>query len=167
MTIATIIADSIARHGRHLFVQLDTEQKGYLEVSDLHNALASIERATGDATAATALFAVLDADRNGKITEQQLISILHSLVDALIRNLHRSSGSTPGCRLGDFRLEECTDEADPHASLIRALATDCSLLYSLAFILSTHGQARKRSLAGSRNRLAAADHLTIALRQLE
>lgn len=60
-----------------VFALLDSEGKGYVESGDLANALGS---SASDASA-DALFGAMDADSDGKVTEQELGSLLQQVAD--------------------------------------------------------------------------------------
>lgn len=64
-----------------LFSKLDTENKGYLEVSDLETAFANLDSSSD--TSAGDVFGQLDGDSDGKITKEELTSGLKSLAEEL------------------------------------------------------------------------------------
>ncbi len=81
---------SVMQHGRpqkpdpsamaaDVFSLLDTANKGYIDSTDLAGALAS----TGSAASAEQLFGSMDADSDGKVTQQELGSLLQKVADSL------------------------------------------------------------------------------------
>lgn len=81
---------SVMQHGRpqkpdpsamaaEVFSLLDTANKGYIDSTDLAGALES----TGSAASAEQLFGSMDADSDGKVTQQELGSLLQKVADSL------------------------------------------------------------------------------------
>ncbi|MBI3144954.1 MAG: EF-hand domain-containing protein [Pseudogulbenkiania sp.] len=65
-----------------IFSKLDTDNQGYLEVSDFSAAL-SDSSSSSDSLSADELFSSLDSDSDGKITKDELSSRLKALSDEL------------------------------------------------------------------------------------
>lgn len=81
----------------NLFSKLDTENKGYLEKSDLVNAFGSLGTTTDKTSGVSAdeVFETLDADADGKLTQSEMTSSLNRLAEALDNqfNSMRMSGT--------------------------------------------------------------------------
>jgi hypothetical protein len=79
-----------------LFARLDTQQKGYLDKTDLETALTATQtRSDQDGDAAT-LFTALDGDGDGRVTQTELATGLQNLSDALMQDLHRTGAGHCG-----------------------------------------------------------------------
>lgn len=77
----------------NLFSKLDTQQKGYLEKSDMQSALSSLSSSsTNDASD---VFKQLDSDSDGKVTQTELSDGLQTLADALQTQLQQSRMQGP------------------------------------------------------------------------
>lgn len=77
-----------AQMAAELFAKLDTSGQGYIQQSDLEAALSSVSSATSaSSTAASgsadALFAQLDGDSDGKVTQQEFSDGLQKLAEQL------------------------------------------------------------------------------------
>ena len=83
-----------------LFSKLDTSGKGYIEQSDLQTALQSVP-ASGGASAED-VFASLDGDSDGKVTQQEMSDSIKKLSDALDNQFQnmRMSGAMAGMGSG-------------------------------------------------------------------
>ncbi|MBK1680477.1 EF-hand domain-containing protein [Rhodocyclus tenuis] len=68
-----------------IFSKLDTSGQGYLELSDFETAFASLDSSSSSSTTTSAedVFAQIDADRDGKVTQDELTSKLQELADTL------------------------------------------------------------------------------------
>lgn len=110
-----------------LFSRLDTKNKGYIEKSDLASAFSSIASQKNDSTSADDVFAALDGDSDGKVTENELSTVLAKLQEQLDSQFNQSrlqgmggQGGAPGMAgmpppppPGDdtgFTKEELTDQ---------------------------------------------------------
>lgn len=72
-----------------LFAALDTDDQGYLEVSDFTDALSALS-GDGDAGAsAEAVFAALDGDGDGKLTRSEMSASMEKLAGQLDDQFHR------------------------------------------------------------------------------
>lgn len=65
-----------------LFTQLDTKNQGYLEKSDLASAFSQIS-GSSDSSGVDDVFAALDSDSDGKVSESEFSSTLTKLQEAL------------------------------------------------------------------------------------
>lgn len=70
-----------AKIAENLFSKLDTGGKGYLEKADLQSAFQSVPTTSG--TSADDVFASLDGDSDGKVTQQEMSDSIKRLSDAL------------------------------------------------------------------------------------
>ena len=66
-----------------LFSRLDTKKQGYIEQSDLASAFSQIGNQSGDSTSVEDIFAALDGDSDGKVTESELSTVLTKLQEEL------------------------------------------------------------------------------------
>lgn len=79
-----------------LFARLDTQQKGYLDKSDLETALTATQAQSDPESGAATLFTALDGDGDGKVTQTELTTGLQNLSDALMQDLHRTGAGHCG-----------------------------------------------------------------------
>lgn len=89
-----------AKMAEELFSKLDTSGKGYIEQSDLQTALQSVP-ASGGASGED-VFASLDGDSDGKVTQQEMSDSIKKLSDALDNQFQdmRMSGAMAGMGMG-------------------------------------------------------------------
>lgn len=73
-----------------LFSHLDTKKQGYIEKSDLSSAFSSIASQKNDSTSADDVFAALDGDSDGKVTESELSTVLAKLQEQLDSQFNQS-----------------------------------------------------------------------------
>jgi Ca2+-binding EF-hand superfamily protein len=73
-----------------LFSRLDTKNQGYIEKSDLASAFNNIASQKSDSTSSDDVFAALDGDSDGKVTENELSSVLAKLQEQLDSQFHQS-----------------------------------------------------------------------------
>ncbi|MBI2277597.1 MAG: EF-hand domain-containing protein [Dechloromonas sp.] len=73
-----------------LFSRLDTKNQGYIEKSDLASAFSSIASQKSDSTSADDVFAALDGDSDGKVTENELSTVLAKLQEQLDSQFNQS-----------------------------------------------------------------------------
>src|SRR6185369_6939845 len=73
-----------------LFSRLDTKNQGYIEKSDLASAFSNIASQKSDSTSADDVFAALDGDSDGKVTESELSTVLAKLQDQLDSQFNQS-----------------------------------------------------------------------------
>ncbi|MEC5385504.1 EF-hand domain-containing protein [Uliginosibacterium sp. H3] len=71
-----------------IFSKLDTKGQGYIEKSDLQNALSSLSgtdsaNSSSSSSSVDDLFSQLDGDSDGKVTKKELADSMQSLADAL------------------------------------------------------------------------------------
>ncbi len=69
-----------------LFSQIDTEGKGYIDSSDLEEAMSQLSSSDGSSdTSATSedLFSAMDSDGDGKVTQTEMSDTLQTLSDSL------------------------------------------------------------------------------------
>jgi Ca2+-binding EF-hand superfamily protein len=99
-----------AKMAEELFSKLDTSGKGYIEQSDLQTALQSVP-ASGGASAED-VFASLDGDSDGKVTQQAMSDSIKKLSDALDNQFQnmRMSGAMAGMGMGSG-IQRGGDEA--------------------------------------------------------
>ena len=70
-----------AKMAESLFAKLDTSGKGYIEKADLQTAFQSVSTLSG--ASADDVFASLDGDSDGKVTQQEMSDSIRKLSDAL------------------------------------------------------------------------------------
>ncbi|SFN61075.1 EF hand [Formivibrio citricus] len=85
----------------NLFSKLDTNNQGYLEISDLETAFGQISSSDSSSSSSTSIsdiFSTLDSDSDGKITEQEMTSSLKQLAEQLDSGFNnmRTSGGPQG-----------------------------------------------------------------------
>lgn len=73
-----------------LFSRLDTKSQGYIEKSDLATAFSNIASQKNDSTSVDDVFAALDGDSDGKVTETELSSVLSKLQEQLDSQFNQS-----------------------------------------------------------------------------
>lgn len=73
-----------------LFSRLDTKNQGYIEKSDLASAFSNIASQKSDSTSADDVFAALDGDSDGKVTETELSTVLAKLQEQLDSQFNQS-----------------------------------------------------------------------------
>lgn len=73
-----------------LFSRLDTKNQGYIEKSDLASAFSNIASQKSDSTSADDVFAALDGDSDGKVTENELSTVLAKLQEQLDSQFNQS-----------------------------------------------------------------------------
>jgi len=73
-----------------LFSKLDTKSQGYIEKSDLATAFGNIASQKNDSTSVDDVFAALDGDSDGKVTENELSSVLSKLQEQLDSQFNQS-----------------------------------------------------------------------------
>ncbi len=84
-----------------LFAKLDTSGKGYIEKADLQTALQSVS--TPSSASADDVFASLDGDSDGKVTQQEMSDSIKKLSDALesqFQSLRMNGGGGMGAGMG-------------------------------------------------------------------
>ncbi|NLC23196.1 EF-hand domain-containing protein [Oxalobacter vibrioformis] len=86
------ISSSISSWNSSLFSKLDTQDKGYLEKSDLQSALESVTAVAGTASSENIddIFSKIDSDADGKITENELGTALAQLAEELDNQFFQS-----------------------------------------------------------------------------
>ena len=89
-----------AKMAEELFSKLDTSGKGYIEKADLQTALQSVS--TPSSASADDVFASLDGDSDGKVTQQEMSDSIRKLSDALDSQFQdmRMSGAMAGMGSG-------------------------------------------------------------------
>ncbi|MBU1426458.1 MAG: EF-hand domain-containing protein [Gammaproteobacteria bacterium] len=81
-----------------LFAQLDTSGQGYIDKSTLQTALDSASSSTGSTSSASnvdELFSKLDANGDGKVTQQEFTDTLQQVENQLQANANLQSGGMP------------------------------------------------------------------------
>lgn len=73
-----------------LFSRLDTKNQGYIEKSDLASAFSNIASQKSDSTSSDDVFAALDGDSDGKVTESELSTVLAKLQEQLDSQFNQS-----------------------------------------------------------------------------
>lgn len=68
-----------------LFSQIDTEGKGYIDSSDLEEAMSQLATDDGSESTASAdeLFSAMDSDGDGKVTQSEMSDTLQTLADSM------------------------------------------------------------------------------------
>lgn len=86
-----------AEMAEKLFAQLDTDGQGYIEQSDLQQALNKVG-AAGESSSAASLFSQLDGNSDGKVTKDEFASALQAAaeqLDSQFANLRLQQGGMP------------------------------------------------------------------------
>lgn len=96
MSLDTVGSMSASQYAVNLFSQLDTQKKGYLEETDFSGLTAASTSSEAANAGAKGLFAAMDTDGDGKVTESELSSTLTSLAEALMQDLRQASSSREG-----------------------------------------------------------------------
>lgn len=91
-------SSTLTQWASSLFSKLDAKNQGYIEKSDLQSALDGLT-ASGNSSGTASVddvFGALDANGDGKVTEQEMSTSLQSLLDDLQSQLNSSRASGPG-----------------------------------------------------------------------
>ncbi len=123
-----------AKMAEELFSKLDTSGKGYIEKSDLQTAFQSVPASSS--SSAEDVFASLDGDSDGKVTQQEMSDSIKKLSDALDNQFQnmRMSGAMAGMgmqRGGDDAGLSQEDLTSQLASIGNADSNRASMLSSL------------------------------------
>jgi hypothetical protein len=70
-----------------LFTKLDTRKQGYLEKADLETAMSSIDGSSSDDDSVDQLFTSMDADQDGKVTQDEMSSAIENVLGQLNQQL--------------------------------------------------------------------------------
>ena len=73
-----------------LFTKLDTKNQGYIDKADLQSAFAALSTSSSSSstTSAEDVFASLDSDQDGKVTQSELATSLQSMADQIDSQLN-------------------------------------------------------------------------------
>ncbi|KAB2928565.1 MAG: EF-hand domain-containing protein [Dechloromonas sp.] len=72
-----------------LFSKIDTKNQGYIEKSDLASAFSQLTSDSSNDSSIDSVFATLDSDSDGKVTESELTTVLNQLHEQLDSEFNR------------------------------------------------------------------------------
>lgn len=81
-----------------LFSKIDTKNQGYIEKSDLASAFSQLASDSSDDSSIDSVFATLDSDSDGKVTESELTTVLkqlHEQLDSEFNRMRMQGGMPP------------------------------------------------------------------------
>lgn len=113
-----------------LFSKIDTKNQGYIEKSDLASAFSQLTSDSSNDSSIDSVFATLDSDSDGKVTESELTTVLnqlHEQLDSEFNRMRMQGGMPPPPPANDegftedelkAQLEEIGDTDSTRSALI-------------------------------------------------
>lgn len=129
-----------------IFSKLDTKGQGYLQLSDFKNAFASIgsdSTSSSSSSSVEEVFAQIDADSNGKVTQDELASKLQELADTLDSQFNQSrvAGGMPPPPPPPSGEDQGLTEDEMTAMASDATSSDTNLASLLSTVVSNFDAA--------------------------
>lgn len=78
-----------------LFARLDTQTQGYIDRAGIQSALSSISDGSDSSSSADDVFTRLDLNSNGKVTQDEMTTVLQNLLQSSQINRMRMNGGPP------------------------------------------------------------------------
>ncbi len=134
-----------SKMAEYLFSKLDTSGKGYIEKSDLQTASQRVSTASG--SSAEDVFASLDGDSDGKVTQQEMSDSIKKLTDALDSQFQsmRMGGGMGGMGMRKGADEAGLTQADLTSQLTSISNPDSNRANMLSSILDNFDQVDSNS----------------------